>query len=149
MKVVLLQDVPKVGQKHDLKEVAAGYARNFLVPKGLAQAVSDENIKRIEALQQQREQEQAQRHDVRVKDLEKVTGQTVVFERGASETGSLFSGINAEDVGQALGEQLNTEAIEAQHVQIDAPIKELGQFSVTVAAENKQANLTVEVKASE
>lgn len=131
MKLVLTQDVAKLGKVGDVKEVADGYARNFLLPRGLAVEATGSQLKR---LQEQREL-QKRREDKNRASLqelaERLTGATVTFTMKVGEGGRLYGSITSKDVGDALEEQAHI-AVDRRHVELEDSIRTLGTHQVPV-----------------
>jgi len=142
MKVILLQDVPKVGHKYSIKEVKSGYARNFLLPQKLAQLATESAIKGIGAAKLKAEQERAIHDDLLVKNLESLVNLRVVMEEKANEKGHLFSIVHEDEVARILKEKYHIE-IPAKFIETDKHIKEVGEYKVKV----KDKEFTLEIKA--
>ena len=141
MRVILLQDVEKLGKKYDVKEVADGYARNFLIPKGLVKIATKENLKWLE---KQREIGTKKAEE----DLKKVQGiasavddQEIIIPVKVGEQDQLFESITA----QKIYEKLKELGFDIKKTQIDLiePIKELGEFPVKIKFEH---NLEAEIR---
>ena len=140
MKVILIQDVEKVGKKFDVKNVADGYARNFLLPQGLAKIATlevEEWVEMQKKIVEQREEEglkSAQELASRLDDME------VSYPVKVGDEGQLFERINEQKIADKLKE-LGFEVKKSQ-VKIKEPIKELGEFAVTIDLEhNLEATL--------
>jgi large subunit ribosomal protein L9 len=131
MKLVLTHDVPKVGKVGDIKEVADGYARNFLLPRGMAVEATSGQLKR---LQEQRVQEK-KREDKNRSELQaladRLQGATVTFTMRVGEGGKLYGSISSKDVGDALEEQAKI-VVDRRRVELDEPIRTLGTHQVAV-----------------
>ena len=131
MKLVLTQDVAKVGKIGDVKEVADGYARNFLLPRGMAVEATNAQLKR---LQEQRAQEK-KREDKNRAQLQaladRLTGAAVTFAMRVGEGGKLYGSISSKDVGDALEEQAKI-VVDRRHVELEEPIRTLGTHQVAV-----------------
>jgi large subunit ribosomal protein L9 len=130
MKVILLDDVTKVGRRGEVREVSDGYARNFLIPKKLALSATQGNLKNLEHIKQQ-----AEAKADRVKsDAEELRAQieTLVYEerRQASEEGKLFGSVTAQDVVDFLASR--GVKVDRKRLTLDEPIKALGEFSVSM-----------------
>ncbi len=130
MKVILLEDVAKVGRRGEVREVADGYARNFLIPRKLALTASAGNLKNLEHIRKQQEAKAAR---VRT-DAEQLRGriEALVFEarRQASEEGKLFGSVTAQDVVEFLESQ--GVKVERRRVLLEEPIKTLGETAVPI-----------------
>jgi len=145
MKIILLQDVEGLGKAGDLKEVANGYARNYLLPRRLAAGATPSLVanrsQRIAAEQRKLEkQAELNRHLA-----ERLTQITLTFKAKVGRQGRLYGSITSQDVASALQE---AEGITIDRCVIDLsePIRSLGTFSVPVkVATNQESKLTVNV----
>jgi large subunit ribosomal protein L9 len=130
MKVILKGDVEKVGRKGDIVNVAPGFGRNYLIPRKLAIEVTASNVKMVEierqALKKKAEQERQSFQGV----IQKLNGVTLTFPRRAGEKDVIFGSVSAADVKDAL-DKLGFE-VEKKRIQLDEPIKRLGNFTVPV-----------------
>jgi large subunit ribosomal protein L9 len=131
MKVILLEDVPKIGQKHDVKDVPQGHALNFLIPKKLAEPATKQGLKRLETVREQRVQEQEDTQQAFKAALAELGKGAVTFARAANESGHLYEGIKTTDIAEHLAK--NNISIVPDCIVLDAPIKEVGEHTVTVA----------------
>jgi large subunit ribosomal protein L9 len=148
MKVVLREDVDNLGSKGDLVEVADGYARNYLVPRGLAlQATRGiqkqaDAMRRNRAAKDKRDREQAEAVAARF------SGRTVTVEARAGEGGKLFGSITASDIADAVLAQVGVE-IDRRRIALDEPLKEIGSVELPVRLHpDVTAPITVEVVAA-
>jgi len=130
MEVILRTDVPKLGKAGDIVKVKDGFARNYLLPKGLAIPA---NQKTIKALENQRKiiLAKAERERKKAQNLaEKLTGLTLTFYRKVIEGERIYGSISAQDIVKALEEKgLN---LERRFVLIDEPIKQLGTYEIPI-----------------
>src|SRR6185503_7315923 len=126
MKVLLTKDVYKLGRAGDIKKVADGYGRNYLLPQGLAVIATAGAIKQVEKIRSQAEITRAQLNS-ELKDLaSQINGLIVVFSAKAGETGKLYGSITTQDVATAIQEKTRYEVKKGQ---IDIqPIRNLGEF---------------------
>lgn len=130
MEVILREDVEKVGARGSVVKVADGYARNFLLPKRLAVPASEANKKIVE-----QEREAYLRREAKVKseseDLAKLmTSVTVTFHQKVGENNQLFGSVTAKDIADALEAQ--KFHVERRKIQLDEPIRTLGEHKVTL-----------------
>lgn len=146
MKVILLSNVPKVGKKYDVIDVAPGYARNFLLAQGLAEAVTKENEKRVLALEVKREAEKVRQTALLEKAFAGVTGAVITLKRPANEEGHLYAGVTKEDLATELGKAIGA-ALEAQHIDLEKPLKAVGEFTVSAKVGEKDAAFKVVIEA--
>ena len=148
MDVILREDIEKLGNRGQVVKVAAGYARNFLLPKRLAVPATGSNKKIVE-----QERESYLRREAKVKseaeDLSKLMGGVVLtIARKAGDEGHLFGSVTAQDIVDALGGQNYT--IERRKIQLDEPIKNLGEYKVPVKLHREvTTNVTLNVVAEE
>ncbi len=131
MKIVLRDDVANVGAKGDLVEVADGYARNYLVPRGLAIPATRGVVKQSEAMRRNRAgRERRQRETAEVL-AAKLEGRTIEVRARAGEAGKLFGSVTNAELADAIGSVLDVE-IDRRTVELAEPIKELGEYQVVV-----------------
>jgi large subunit ribosomal protein L9 len=128
MEVILREDIDNLGNRGDLVKVAPGYARNFLLPKRLAVEATDSNRKIVE-----QERQAHLRKEAKLKgeaaDLSKLMeGISVTIRQKAGENDQLFGSVTSKDVADALAAKNFT--IDRRKVQLDEPIKQLGEFKV-------------------
>lgn len=130
MKVILKQDVEKLGRRGDVVNVAPGFGRNYLIPRKMAIAVTPTNIKMIEieraALKKKAEAERKSFQSL----VEKLNQVTLTFTRRAGEKDVIFGSVSAGDVKEAL-DGLGFE-VDKKKILLDEPIKRLGNFAVPV-----------------
>jgi len=130
MEVILREDVDKLGARGQVVKVAAGYARNFLLPKKLAVTATDANKKIVEQERQAHLRKEAKLQS-EAQDLAKlVNGVSVTISQKAGENEQLFGSVTSKDVADALAAKGFT--IDRRKVQLDEPIKQLGEFKVPV-----------------
>ena len=146
MKVILLKSVPKIGNKYAVINVADGFAMNSLFPKGLAEVATPKAIARIDQLKATEELERKVREDLLVKNLKEIGGVTVEYAGKANDKGHLFAGIHKDEIIHALKEQDRLD-ITAEYIDLEKPIKEVGEHKITVNVQGKTAEFTLIVKA--
>ena len=130
MKVILLDDVAKVGRRGEVRDVSDGYARNFLIPKKLALGATAGNLRNLDHIKKQQEAKAE-----RVKsdaDAIRARIEVLTYEerRQASEEGKLFGSVTAQDIADFLATQ--GVKIERRRIHLDEPIKALGETTVTI-----------------
>ena len=141
MRIILLQNVEKLGKKYDIKEVADGYARNFLIPKGLAKPATKENLKWLET-QKEIEVKKAEEELKKVEAVAtNIDGQEIIIPVKIGEEGQLFESITSQKIYEKLKE-LGFE-IKKSQIDLPEPIKELGEFPVKIKLEH---NLEAEIR---
>jgi large subunit ribosomal protein L9 len=130
MQIILQEDVEKLGTRGEVVEVAAGYARNFLLPHKLALEASPANIKRLEKIRITLSKRTATEKDAAEKQAALLNDVTVKFARKAGETEQLFGSVTSGDLAEALKAQ--GFEIDKRRIALDEPIKILGESLVTV-----------------
>jgi large subunit ribosomal protein L9 len=129
MRVVLRGDVENLGLKGDLVEVADGYARNFLVPKGLAIKATPGAQKQADAMRRNRDAQEARARGEAEALAARLTAGTIEVKARAGEGGRLFGSVTAADIADAVQAQLGIE-IDRRRLDLDEPLKELGAAEV-------------------
>ncbi|HXK36475.1 MAG TPA: 50S ribosomal protein L9 [Candidatus Paceibacterota bacterium] len=146
MKVVLLDNIKGIGMVGSVKEVSDGYARNFLLPKGLAKLASPAVLKEAESLKARKLEATKLAHDEAQGVAQKIEGATVVLAGRANERGTLFSAIGADDIAQAVS-AIAGARIDASQVKLDEHIKTAGAHQVVIElVEGIRATVTVDVQ---
>lgn len=131
MKVILTQDVDKLGSAGTVQEVKPGFARNYLIPKGLAQAATVGLIKQVEA-RQAAEQRRIAKQEQELQSLaDRINGLRLEFTARAGEGGRLFGSVTSADIAARLSQQLGQE-IDRRKVDLPGGIHEVGEFPVAI-----------------
>ena len=146
MKIILLKDVQKVGRKYEMKEISDGYALNLLIPRGLAVAATKDTVKRIELEKSRDEGEKKIHQELLLKNLSELSGVTITMSEKANEKGHLFAGVHKLEIIPAIQKQTRLQ-IEAEHMVLDKPIKEVGLHEITVKAGEKTIKFNLDIKA--
>ena len=130
MKVLLIKDVYKLGRAGDVKKVADGYGRNFLLMHGMAVLATPGAMKTAEKIRKQAEVKRAALN-TELKDLaDHINGITLTFSAKAGETGKLYGSITTQDVSKAIQDQTRYE-VKRQQIDMQ-PIREAGEFKAHV-----------------
>ncbi|MCD6148664.1 50S ribosomal protein L9 [bacterium] len=141
MKIVLLEDIDKLGKKYEIKEVSDGYARNFLIPKGLAKLATPKNIK-LAKIKKEKELRKAEEQLRRVQKMAaQIEGQEITISLKTGEKGQLFESVTSQMVSKKLAE-MGFE-IKKSQIEISKPIKEIGEYPVKIDFEH---GLEAEIK---
>jgi large subunit ribosomal protein L9 len=147
MKIVLRADVEHVGQKGDIVDVADGYARNFLVPRGLALRATAGIQKQADAMRRGRDARDRRERETAQAIADQLTP-TIRIEARAGEGGRLFGSVTSSDIAAAVQAQLGVE-VERRDIALDEPLKALGVSEVPVRLHRDvTATLHVEVFSS-
>lgn len=130
MKVLLIKDVYKLGHAGDIKKVADGYGRNFLLPQGLAVLATEGALKQVQKIKAQAEIRRATQNNELKGIADQIQGVTLIFPAKAGETGKLYGSITTGDIAAALTEKIR---FEVKRQQVDTqPIRALGEFAAHV-----------------
>ena len=144
MKVLLKSDVPKIGKKGELLDVKEGYARNFLIPNGLAIEATGGTMKQYEEEKKAGDRRKAKEKEDAQALAAKFKGTTITLRHKAGEEGRLFGSITSAEVAEAL-KQKGFE-IDKKQVHLDEPIRLLGKHEAKVKLHSEvTATLNVEV----
>ena len=130
MKVMLIKDVYKLGHAGDIKKVADGYGRNFLLPQGLAVLATAGALKQVEKIRKQAEIRRAKENSELQGLADQIQGVVVTFGAKAGDTGKLYGSITTQDVATAVSEQTR---FEVKKHQVDMqPIRNLGEYTAQI-----------------
>jgi len=130
MKVILLDDIPKLGRRGEVREVAEGYARNYLLPQRLVVPASASNLKQVDQIKQHQEVRSRRAKadaETQAKNIEALTFSQV---RQASEEGRLYGSVGTPDLAAFLSQ--NGLSVEKRRIGLDEPIKALGEYTVPI-----------------
>lgn len=130
MQIILQEDVEKLGTRGEVVEVAAGYARNYLLPHKLALEATANNIKRLEKIRVQLAKRTSTERDAAHQQAALLNEVTVKFTRKAGENDQLFGSVTSADLADALKAQ--GFEIDKRRIVLDEPIKTVGESAVTV-----------------
>ena len=146
MKVILQQDVPEVGRKHEIKNVADGYALNFLIPKKLALYATEPLVARVQRDFTLREETHRAAVEKLATQVQSLHSKKLTLKAKASETGGLFAGLDAETIVRAVNKEFNM-TLESEHIELEKPIKETGEYEISVAVGEAHAKMQLNVVA--
>ncbi|WKZ37789.1 MAG: 50S ribosomal protein L9 [Anaerolineales bacterium] len=130
MKVLLVKDVYKLGRAGDIKKVADGYGRNFLIPQGFAVLATVGAMKQVERIKAQAEVRRSAQNNELKGIADQIQEVTLIFPAKAGDTGKLYGSITTQDIATALTEQVRFE-VKRQQVDIQ-PIRSLGEFTAHI-----------------
>lgn len=130
MEVILLKDVPGLGRSGDIKEVPEGYARNYLIPKGLAVKSSKGRVKEIELRKTAKAMKEVKEKEMATKLAEKLKDVTLTFKVKVGEENKLFGSVTSADIAERLKEKGFN--IDKHQVVLKEPLKYLGTYEVTI-----------------
>jgi len=130
IEVILRQDVEHLGRRGDVVKVAPGYARNYLLPRKLALAVTQGNRRQIEHERKLAAVREAEDRTAAQTAAQRLTQALVVIARKVGETETLYGSVTAVDIAEALAAQ--QIEVDRRKIQLDEPLKHLGEFTVPV-----------------
>lgn len=131
MKVILIQDVPGLGKAGETKNVSDGYARNFLIPRGLVRAATEGELKQLEQYKRTAAKQAKQKLDTAKALAERIEQITLTFKAHAGEGTKLYGSITTAEIADKLSAELGHE-IDRRKILLDAPIKQLGSHRVPI-----------------
>ena len=130
MKIILLDDVPKLGRRGEVRDVSDGYARNYLLPHKLALNATPGNLRNIETIKAAQEGRSVRMRSEAETQAQRIDGLIYAQSRSASDEGRLFGSVGKADIAAFLAQ--NGLAIERRRIMLDEPIKSLGEYTVPV-----------------
>ena len=130
MKIILRENIDALGLEGDIVDVAKGYARNFLLPKGLAMEANDQNIKFLETQRKKIEIKKIKAKEEAEKAKEKLSAVTITISQRAGEEDKLYGSVTSMDIAAHLEKQ--GIDIDRRKIELDKPIKTLGEFDVPI-----------------
>lgn len=139
MKVILLQDVARIGKRYEVANVPDGHALNMLIPKRMAEPATPENLKRLEARKNKLDADKSAAAADFAAAAEKVKGSTQTLAMEANEQGHLFQAVKAEQVAELV-------SVGTEHVTMPDTIKEVGEYEVAIADGDTSVSFTLKVE---
>ena len=144
VKLLLQESIKNVGRVGDVVEVSPGYARNYLLPKGLAVEPTKSNLKKVEARRQEIEKQEREKRDQQERLLKKLEGKDVTLERKANDQGHLYGAVSATDIARQL--QADGFNVEAEDVLLPGKLDQINTYTVKIRfAEDLETDLKVYV----
>jgi len=131
MRVVLLEDVPGKGRAGEIKEVSKGYAKNFLLPRGLALAATPTVTKQVESRLQKERREETIDRDKLAELAQQIEGREIRLEARIGTGERLFGSITAADIAEELSRAIGS-VIDKKRIDIEKPLRQAGSYEVTV-----------------
>ncbi|MFN0199535.1 MAG: 50S ribosomal protein L9 [Planctomycetaceae bacterium] len=128
IEVLLAENIPQVGEQGEIVRVRKGFARNYLLPQGLATVATETNKKMVERYKMRQLEVQAERLKLVRDQAVAISKYSVTIEANANKEGHLYGSILAHDISKSL--IAAGFAIDAEHVRLDGPLKELGMYTV-------------------
>ena len=152
MKIILLENIKNLGKKYDIKNVSDGYARNFLIPKKLAEPATPENLQKIEKIKDILSQKNEEIKILTNQLKEKLKDIELEFNVSVGEKQQMFNSISEKDIKEKIFEKLtldkkSKEMIDHSEIILEKSIKKLGEYQVEINLGNEiKTNLKISVK---
>lgn len=143
MKIILLKNIDNLGKKGEIKEVAPGFAKNFLIPKKMAILATDGAIKMTEDMRKKEKIKKAKKSEEAGKLLKAV--QEITIKAKTNKEGHLFAGVGTKEISQALS-QITKSKIDPNLIQLDKKIKAIGDYKVEIKIGEKRGELKLKVE---
>lgn len=131
MNIILLDNIEKVGAKHDVVKVKDGFGRNYLIPKGLAIVANKTNMARLDGLKKQAERKEAAMVTTYKEYAAKLAAAALKITAKAGESGRLFGSVTTQQLVAAIRDQVGLE-IDKRIIEMPEEVKELGSYDATV-----------------
>ena len=145
MKLILKQDVQNLGALGEVVDVKPGYARNYLIPQGLAYTASAGNLRRLEEEQKANEERSKRDYLEARRRSSQLEGMVLTFQAKAGEEGKLFGSVTNADIADRANEQGLDFEVDRRKIQLDEPIKQLGAFPVSIKL-HADVSIDIEVR---
>ena len=145
MQVIFLKDVPRVGKRHDVKEINDGYARNFLFPRGLAKMANAQNLAELERNQKEIVVKREVQEGLLLKNLEEIKNKIITTKSKANDKGHLFSAIHKKEIVDLMKKENNIE-ISEEFIFLEKPIKDIGEFEIPIEIKNKKSSFKLKIE---
>ena len=146
MKIILTKDVADIGRRYETKNIADGYALNFLIPRGLAVAATPEAVKKIAVIREREEGEKRIQEELLLKNVSALDGATITIAEKATPKGSLFAGVHKAEIIPEIEKQTRLQ-ISPEFIVLDKPIKEIGDHTIEVKVKNKSVKFKLIITA--
>jgi large subunit ribosomal protein L9 len=148
MKVIFLKDVKGTALEGEVKDVKDGYARNYLIPRGIVAPATEANLKKLETRKDKIKEKEEQKLAAAKEKAEKLNELEVELSVKAGEKGRLFGAVTSQDIAEAI--KAKGFELDKKDIELDNPIKETGTHSVTVGLyKDAKAEIKVTVTAEE
>ncbi len=145
MKVIFLNDVPRVGKRHDVKDVNDGYATNFLFPKKLAEPATPKALAILEMRKKEITIEREVQENLLLKNLEEIKGKVLTLKVKADEKGHLFSAIHPKIIVEMMKNSHHAD-INEEFIVLEKQIKTIGEFEIPISIKGKKSSFKLIVE---
>lgn len=141
MEVILLKDIDKLGDKHQLVKVKSGYGRNYLIPQGVALLANESNRKQLAELKKQEEHRENKKLNEYRALADQIKGTTLKIGAKTGTSGKIFGSVTNVQIAQALKEQCNIE-VERKKISIPDEVKNVGEYTAVIDF-HKEVSVTI------
>lgn len=131
MKIILLENVKKLGKKDEIIEVADGYARNVIIPKKLGIEATSANLNSVKLKNKNEEKKDENMRNIAMEDKKKIEAVTITLKIKAGANGKTFGSINSKEISDGIKESVNLD-IDKKDIDLGEPIKNIGRYTVKV-----------------
>ncbi len=131
MKVLFLQNVKGLGKVGEVKEINVGYAQNFLIPRKLFEPAAEAKIAKLKSDAKTKVDEKKVHVDLLLKEIEKISGETVIIPRKVNSTGALFGAVHIADIRDAI-RATHGVSVSEEYIHLSKDIKTTGEFEIKV-----------------
>lgn len=131
MDIILLQDIDKVGYKHEVVAVKPGFGRNYLIPQGKALLANSSNLKRLQEFKKREDRSEMAKLDFYKELAEKLAGKTLKIGAKAGKEGKIFGSVTNVQIAAALKEQLDVD-VERRKIQMPEEVKFIGAYEAAL-----------------
>lgn len=143
MKVILLKTINKIGREGDVKDVSDGYARNFLIPQGLARTATQEGIQNIQNKKREKENEEKKKLGKLAKIMKKINKKRFDILADADNNGTLYAGIDQNGIVGFLEKQ--GFRITAKEVELRKKLKKTGEYRINLHSRGNNAEIILNI----
>lgn len=152
MKIILLQDIKGLGKKYDIKDVSNGYAKNFLIPRKLAEIAKDKTLDKVEKIKENIKKRQITLEEGIKQSIQKINGKDFHFYVETGEKGEMFNSITKENIKDSIKNALNfldadlrNEIINKIRIDLERSIKTLGEHPVKIKIGDEKGEINAVV----
>jgi large subunit ribosomal protein L9 len=131
VRVILVEDVPNLGRVGDIVDVADGYGRNYLIPRGLVKIATSGEVQQAKQLKRSVQKRRDREHEEAEELAERLAGVSLTFQARAGEGTKLYGSITSADIADKLSEELGRE-FDRRKIRLDESLRQLGTHQVTI-----------------
>lgn len=148
MKIVLLKDLPKVGRKYEVVDVADGYAMNSLIPARAAEIATDAVVHKYNKLKEVETAARAAMEEEVIAKIDSLTSKTYTVSAKANDQGHLFAAVHKDEIIAAVKAEVGI-TLDPAYIGLEVALKQVGSFEVPLKVRDMVKNLNIEIVAAE